>query len=211
MTGREFTGRTPAEAVAAGLRALGLREEDARVEVLDEGARGFLGLGARDARVTITAAPSPAEVAGAWLREVLDAAGIRAEVRVRVEEGVVLAEVAGAELGALIGSRGRTLDALQYLLNIAVGKRARGHQHVVLDIAGYRKKREELLCRIARNAAEQVRRTGRRVVLEPMPPAERRLVHLALKEMRDLCTQSEGEEPYRRVVVGVRQEQGSRQ
>lgn len=205
MNGREFTGRTTSEAVSAGLQVLGLKEEQVAIEVVDPGSRGFLGLGGREARVLITPLPDPVEIVRTWLREMLSAAGSQADVGVEVQEGVVCASIEGAGLGALIGSRGRTLAALQYLLNLAVGKRTGGHRPVVLDIAGYRKKREARIRRLAMQAADRVRRTGYRVVLDPMPPAERRLVHLALHEMNDLDTHSEGEEPYRRVVVSAKQ------
>jgi len=204
MSGREFTGRTVAEAVANGLAELGLAEEEARVEVLESGARGFLGLGAKEARVVITPLVSAAKVAERWLREFLDVAGISGVVGVRTEDGALHASLEGQDMGLLIGAHGRTLDSLQYLLNLAVGKQAQTHQQVFLDICGYRKRREETIRRIARQAAEQVRRSGQPSALEPMSAAERRLVHLTLQEMKDLSTQSEGEEPYRRVVVSVK-------
>jgi spoIIIJ-associated protein len=205
MKGQEFRGRTADEAIAAGLEALGVSREEVQIEVLDTGARGFLGLGAKEARVLITQAPTAAEVAEVWLREVVAATGVDASLEVVVEQGVLQARLEGSELGSLIGGRGRTLDALQYLLSLAVGKRTRGQRQVFLDIGGYRRRREETLSRIARQAADQVGRTGKSVTLEPMPPAERRIIHLALQEMKDLSTQSEGEEPYRRVVISVRQ------
>jgi spoIIIJ-associated protein len=114
---------------------------------------------------------------------------------------IVQAEIHGQDLDILIGRRAETLQALQYLVSLIVGKEIEDWVHVVLDVEGYRQRREQQLRRLAARVAEQAIRTGRRQVLEPMPAAERRIIHLALRDHPDVTTQSIGEEPNRKVVI----------
>lgn len=200
MKGIEARGRTPDEATAAGLEQLGLSPEQADVAVVDAGSRGFLGLGARDAVVRITPRLSAADLARRFLADVLGAAGISAAVSVTEAQGNLTAKVEGDGLGILIGRQGHTMEALQYLLHVVVSRHG-GPRQVALDIGGYRARREEAVRRMARRAAEEAIRTARAVSLDPMPPSERRIVHLELQTMKGVRTESEGEEPYRRVAV----------
>lgn len=198
----EKTGRTVEEAVEAALQELGVSREQVEVEVLDEGGRGFLGLlKGREARVRVRWRPSKAEFAAEFLRQVGDYMELPLKVVSRQEGDVINIDIDGESLGLLIGRRGQTLEALQYLTNVAAARAVGDHTPVVIDVHGYREKRGEALRRLARRAAEKAIRYGREVSLEPMPAPDRRIIHLALKDNPRVRTQSRGEEPYRKVVV----------
>ncbi|MDP2871272.1 MAG: RNA-binding cell elongation regulator Jag/EloR [Bacillota bacterium] len=200
MKGIEVRGRTADEAVAEGLVQLGLRAEQVDVAVLEPGHRGFLGLGGREAVVRLTPRLSAADLARRFLTEVVQAVGVDASVSVTEDQGNLTATLQGDDLGTLIGRQGHTLDALQYLLHVVISRHS-GPRQVSLDIGGYRARREESIRRMARRACDEARRSGRSTALEPMSPSERRVVHLELQDQKDVQTESEGEEPYRRVVV----------
>ena len=202
----EVHGRTVEEAIAEGLAALGLAREHAAIEVLEPGSKGFLGIGAREAVVRIVAALSPIDAARLMVTEILSAGGFRADVDVEWDEStrVMAVSITGDDLGTLIGRHGRTLEALETLLNVACCRASDGARQVVLDVGGYRDRRAEALRRLTERMADTVRRTGRSMALDPMPARERRLVHLALQDAPDITTRSEGEEPARRVVIEQR-------
>jgi spoIIIJ-associated protein len=197
----EVTGRTVEEAVARALEELGVERDDVEVEVLDPGARGMLGLGARDARVRVTVRPSPAGVAHQLMARLLDYLGIPGTVRAREQDGEVQVVVEGDQLGALIGHRGATLDAVQLLLGLMVSRRVRSPVRVAVDAGGYRQRRVAALQEQARRAAERAVREGREVALAPMSPADRRVIHTTLAGHPAVVTQSRGEGDARRVVV----------
>jgi spoIIIJ-associated protein len=214
----EATGETVGEAKWAALRELelrfpGLDKSAVRFEVVSEGARGLLGVGYAPARVVATApvealAAAPADeselaadVRG-LLARVTGALGIEARIDVREDEETVTATVFAADAGLFIGRHGQMIDAVQYLLN-AVERRhdAERRKEVVVDAAGYRQRRRAALESLALRTAEQVRAGGRAVELEPMTSVERKVVHVALKELEGVQTRSEGTEPNRYVVV----------
>lgn len=202
MRAVEKSGRTVEEAVALALQELGVDRERARVEVLEEGARGFLGIiGGRAARVRVSVEEDVCEKAVQLVRDVVAAMELEAEIAAREEGDTVYISLQGNNLGVLIGRRGETLNALQYLVNLAVNRNCVDRKRVVLDIEGYRKKREEALQRLALRLADKARRRGRSVVLEPMNPQERRIIHMALRGRDDIYTFSEGEEPFRKIVI----------
>lgn len=233
MRSIEKSGRTVEEAIQEALRELGIDREDAEIVVLEEGSKGFFGLlRGRLARVRVgpKAVPSKqADAAGdgrtsrsaadrireqeakeaamaraqSFLAGVLDRLGIVAGIEMREDDGIVHMNVTGAELGLLIGRRGQTLDAVQYLVNIVANREAgkSGGVRVVLDAEGYRERRAEYLRALARRVGERVRQRGGKAVLDPMTALERRVIHLALKDDPDLTTFSEGKEPNRRVVI----------
>lgn len=192
------------EAVQAALKELGVDADEAEIEVLQEGRRGFLGLGSREAWVRVTRRRRPERYAVQLVGEIVRVLALRGQVRAEEREGRCWVQVEGDDLGVLIGHRGRTLDALEYLVNVAVGRECGTRQRVVLDVAGYRERRAEAVRRMALRAAEKVRRTGRPAVLEPMTARERKLVHLALQGDPQLVTRSEGEEPHRKIVISKR-------
>jgi spoIIIJ-associated protein len=216
----EATGETVGEAKWKALRELelrapGLDKAGVRFQVLSEGERGLLGVGYTPARVlaVATAADGPREVAPVpgetelerHVRElvtrVTGAMGLRCSVEVHEDDDTVTATCTGGELGLLIGKHGQTIDALQYLANAIVARGGGERKHVVVDAAGYRERRRETLEGLAARAAERVAATGERVELDPMTSVERRLVHECLKDRAGVATASEGNEPYRRVVV----------
>ncbi|MDI3281049.1 MAG: RNA-binding cell elongation regulator Jag/EloR, partial [Bacillota bacterium] len=145
--------------------------------------------------------------ARSFIEGVLERLGIDAEIAVEQVEGVTTLSLTGDEIGLLIGRRGETLNALQYLSNLVAAKAGRSSARLVLDAAGYRARRLETLQRLGKRLARKVKQYGKQVVLEPMAPHERRAIHLALKNDPDVYTYSEGEEPYRRVVIALRKKE----
>ena len=220
------------EAIARGLDQLAVSRDLVDVEVLDEGTRGFLGLGSREARIRITiktadlpekaeanlelgSASQPQVSADARLldfsaettRELLTKMKLSAKVSASYgdtdENGdtPILVDVRGDDLSVLIGRRAETLNALQYILGLIVSKEAQSWVQVVVDVEGYRARREKQLRQLARRMAEQAVRTGKRQILEPMSSAERRIVHLELRSHDDVISESIGEEPARKVTI----------
>jgi spoIIIJ-associated protein len=202
----EMTGRTVEEAVKNALNELKVTEDKIEVEVLDEGSKGLFKLiGAKPARIRVKVKRDYIYEAKTFLRDVLNTMGMKAEIRIKEEEDTVKITMTGPDMGVLIGYRGETLDSLQYLVSLVVNK---GHEtaykRVVLDTENYRSKREETLKRLAQKVAGTVRRTGKLIRLEPMNPYERRIIHSALQDDRYIQTHSEGDEPYRRVVIDLK-------
>ncbi|MGI9952445.1 RNA-binding cell elongation regulator Jag/EloR [Moorellaceae bacterium AZ2] len=201
----EMTGRTVEEAVEAALKVLGVGREEVQVKVLEEGSKGFLGfLGSRQARVRVILPDNPEKLIKEFLDRVLKGMALQAGIEIRRRDEYFLVSFHGRDLGVLIGRRGETLNALQYLTNLAVNRSLREKVKVVLDAEGYRKRREQALVRLARRLSERVKRTGNRVVLEPMTPQDRRVIHTALQNDSQVVTFSEGEEPNRKVVISLR-------
>jgi spoIIIJ-associated protein len=198
----EKTGRTVDEAIAAGLQELGVPSERVKVEVLEEGKGGFLGIGARPSVVRLTLKESRADRVEEFLGQVCDALKLPVTIRVSAESDHLQVDLTvGDEAQVLIGHHGQTLDALQYLCNLVATKAEADGPRVLLDVEGYRKRRAETLNRLAARLAERVRRTGEPAALEPMSAHERRVIHLALQDDPSVTTTSEGEEPFRRVVI----------
>lgn len=209
MRSVEASGRTVEEAVERAVRELGVERARVEVEVLEEPSRGFLGVfGQRPARVRVTYRPSKAEAAVEFVMGVCRRLGLDARCEVREEDGALRVELTGPGLATLIGRRGRTLDALQYLADVSATRQSGDRRPLVVDADGYRRQQEERLRRLALRMAERARRTGRAVVLRPMPARERRIVHLALRDLPGVRTESVGEEPLRKVVI--RPEAGGR-
>lgn len=201
MRAVEKTGRTVDEAVSAALEELGVPSSRVKVEVLDEGKGGFLGIGAKPAVVRVSVKESRRERVERFLQEVCDAMGVDVSVSVHEESDHLYVELNGREAGMIIGHHGQTLDALQYLTNLVATRAEEDGLRIVLDVEGYRKRREETLTRLANRLADRVKRGGEPMVLEPMSAHERRVIHLALQENPYVVTTSEGEEPFRRVVI----------
>lgn len=201
----EMIGKTVEDALKNALQELKLTEDKVEYEVLDEGNKGFLKFGARPARIKVKVKRDYIYEAKTFLREVLVNMGVKAEIRVKEEDNVVKFTLNGPDMGILIGYRGETLDSLQYLVSLVLNK---GHEteykRVILDTENYRVKREETLKRLARRIAEKVKTTQKQVKLEPMNPYERRIIHSALQNDAYVETYSEGDEPYRRVVVDIK-------
>jgi spoIIIJ-associated protein len=220
----ESTGETVGEAKWFGLRELersypGLDREQVSFEVLSEGERGLLGVGTSPARViarfdpaTLAAAapsrdpdePPPLALAREMVETIAAALGARCRVDVEEHDGVVTATAEGADVAFLIGKRGKTIDAIQYLVGAAVASvEGKDAPRVVVDAADYRARREARLVELAANAADRALRTGQPVELEPMTSSERKVVHLYLKNRSGIETHSEGLEPNRYIVVAA--------
>jgi spoIIIJ-associated protein len=215
----EATGKNVDEAIENGLGELGLERHEVKVEVIAEGRGGLFGIGGELARVKLSRVsfeePEGDDVAFAQetLERLLELMELEAQVSVRAPEtpgdGVGLAkavlDITGDDLGVLIGRRGNTMGSLQYVLNLIVSRRFKGNGPFAIDVDGYRQRREESLRELAFRMAERVRSTGRSVTLEPMPPNERRIVHLALSKDPTVSTASVGEGESRKVAISVRQ------
>ncbi len=199
----EFSGETVDEALAAALLALKLTADEAEVEVLDEGARGFLGLGARPARVRVASRARMEPAVEKLAREMLRLMRIPAEISVRPTGRGVTVEIRSGEAdGLLIGRKGETLGALQHLLVRMAARRASGDAGAILvDVSGYRGRREDHLRELTQELADRVRRTGRRAMTEPLSPAERRVVHRALDEEAGVESHAAGTGLHKRVVL----------
>jgi len=202
----EVFGKNVDEAKKSALKQLNVTEDKIEVVVLDEGNKGILGfIGTKPAKIKVTLKRDYIGEAKNFLRDMLNAMGVMAEIKIKEEENVLNISLTGPRMGIIIGYRGETLDAIQYLVSLVVNK---GHEtdykRVILDTEDYRSKREETLKRLADKTAYKVRRNGRSFKLEPMNPYERRIIHSALQNNPYIYTYSEGEEPYRRVIVDLK-------
>lgn len=201
MRQAEGIGRTVDEAVDRALDALGASREGVEIEILDPGARGMLGLGAREARVRVALKAGAGDVVRHVTSRVLRLMGFDGTVHVREQAGVLSVEIEGEHLGALIGRRGSTLDALELLVGLIVTKDTKARTKVVVDVAGYRERRTLALEDLARRMAERAAGEGREVLLDPMDAAERRIIHTTLADHARVYTYSRGEGAARRVVI----------
>jgi len=202
----EETGQTVEEAVEKALTKLGVAKEQAKIEVLEEPTRGILGLiKAKPAKVRVEVEDDPAKVAEEFLTPIFKALRVEPTLKVKTDEKNTILEFWGEDLGIIVGRRGETLDALQYLTNLAVSKKMGGYAHIILDVEGYRERRRQSLQRLAQKISSRVERTGRRAVLEAMNADERRVIHLALQDNKNVYSFSEGDEPNRKVVIALKQ------
>lgn len=200
----EASGRSVEEAVDQALTELGAAAEDVEVEVLDPGARGMLGLGSRGARVRVTLKEGAASSAHFLAERLIKAMGFHATVRARETVDAVSVEIRGQDMGALIGRHGTTLESIELLLGLMVGRSTGTRTRVIVDIEGYWERRREWLEKMAQQAADRVRRNGRSVELPPMPSRERRVIHTVLADHPSVVTASSGEGVERRVTVAPR-------
>ncbi|HEX6262521.1 MAG TPA: RNA-binding cell elongation regulator Jag/EloR [Actinomycetota bacterium] len=203
------------EAVEAALEELGITEQEAQVEVLQEPQKGLLGIGSKGAVVRVRrrtvlgqATEEQLQVAIDFLSGLMERLGVKAEVEEETHENVQYLDVVAAGdpdvMGLLIGRHGQTLDAIQELTRAAVQRRTAERCRIVVDVEDYRKRRRAQLVERARDAAEKVQRSGRRHTMEPMTPFERKIVHDVVAEFTELESGSEGQEPKRRVVIRKR-------
>lgn len=210
MTTIETTGRTVEEALENALRELGVSQHDVIVEVIEEPSRGFLGIiGGRDARIRVTLKKTKTEIAYEFLTGLLQRMNIRGVVHTRAQGDTHLLIVDGEDLGILIGRHGQTLKHLEFLTNIVSSKGVGNISRIFVDVAGYRKRKEKMLEDLARSAARKVERTGRSTTLRPMDARDRRIIHLTLQKNGKVTTHSEGDEPFRRVVISPRKSAGA--
>ncbi len=202
MSTIEITGRTVEEAIKRAVKEFNVTKDNLKIEVLEEASKGFLGIiGGKEARIKASIAESPLDVAKKYLENVISKIGISTKIEILKNSEYTRFVLYGEKLGVLIGRRGETLDAIQYLVNIVANKCADNRVKIVLDAEGYRQRREDTLRRLAHRMEEKVKRTEKEVVLEPMSPQERRIIHTALQDSEHVKTLSEGQEPYRKVVI----------
>jgi spoIIIJ-associated protein len=233
MNNVEKAGKTVDEAIEAALAELGVSREQIEYEIIEEPSKGLFGfLGGKPARVRVTLKAEQAQAAAApqkerparaereirpiqadsetvekakkFLQQVFAAMNLDVKIERMTHEDHVTLNLRGDDLGILIGKHGQTLDALQYLTSLAAHRDAEERVRIVLDVEDYRKRREETLARLALRIADQVKMRGDKVVLEPMSPHERKVIHMTLQDDPKVATFSEGEEPFRRVVVSLK-------
>lgn len=199
------TGKTIEETIAAGMEKWGVPAERIKVNVIEEPVKGLFGIiGSRDAKVELELIVDAIEEAENFLKDVLEKMGIDVRVEVERKSDHVLFQMYGSELGIVIGRRGQTLDALQYLLNVIANRRADEYVRIVLDGEDFRKRRKETLENLALRLAKRAMRTGKEIILEPMSPQDRKIIHSVLQDHERVVTYSKGQEPNRRIVIDVK-------
>jgi spoIIIJ-associated protein len=199
----EKSAKTVDAAIELALAELGVDKNVVEIEVVDPGSKGVLGLfGGKEAVVRVSYNDkNPGRDAIAFLQPIFESLRVNPEHSIEDKDGMVWITFRGRGLGAIIGRRGETLDALQYLTNLAVNRQFEEKSRIVLDVEGYRAEREKTLTQLAKKMADKARRTERDVILEPMSPHERRVIHIALQDAPGVKTVSVGEEPYRKIII----------
>ena len=205
----EITAKTLDDAITEASIQLGTTSDNIQYEILDKGSTGFLGLGSKEARIKVWVKSTPVEEVKKFLSDVFKAMNLGdVEILVDTDENYSFLDVdlKGDDMGVLIGKRGQTLDSLQSLASLVVNKNSENFIRVKLDTENYRKRRKDTLENLAKNIAFKVKKTRRVVSLEPMNPYERRIIHSALQNDKYVSTHSEGEEPFRHVVVTLKKQ-----
>ena len=201
----QVSAKTEERAIEEAVRQLGVDSvDDLEIEVIEKAAKGFLGFGSKDAVIKAVVKFNPEKTAKEFLREMFVAMGIIVNIETELKEKQLLINLSGSDMGILIGKRGQTLDSIQYLVNLVVNKGNAPYLSITLDTENYRQRRKETLESLAYNLAKKVKQTGKKVVLEPMNPYERRIIHSSLQNNKYVTTYSEGEEPYRNVVIALK-------
>ena len=206
MDFKNFEGKNVDDAITNACQELGITSDKLEYEVVEEGGSGFLGIGKKDAVIKAKKKGDVDEIAADFLNKVFDAMDLTVKLDVKIEEEdkeqTINIDIVGDDMGVLIGKRGQTLDSLQYLTSLIVNKESDDKfSRVRLDTENYRERRQQTLENLAKNIAKKVKRIKKPVALEPMNPYERRIIHSALQNDKYCTTRSEGEEPYRHVVV----------
>ena len=204
----EFSAKTVNDAIIEACQKFTVASDKLEVEVVEEGSSGFLGIGSKPAVIRAKVKSSITDIAKDFLDDVFRAMSmvVVSDIKYDKDEKTMDIELSGDEMGVLIGKRGQTLDSLQYLVSLVVNKDMDDYIRVKVDTENYRQRRKETLENLAKNISFKVKRTKRAVSLEPMNPYERRIIHSALQNDRYVTTHSEGNEPYRHVVVTIKRE-----
>ncbi|RKI86244.1 protein jag [bacterium 0.1xD8-71] len=202
----EVSAKTVDDAITEACQKLVVTSDKLEYEVVEEGSAGFLGIGSKPAVIKARVKSSMEDTAKDFLKDVFEAMDLTVVVNVEYDEveNFMNIELSGDEMGVLIGKRGQTLDSLQYLVSLVVNKNIENYIRVKVDTENYRQRRKETLENLAKNISYKVKRTKRPVSLEPMNPYERRIIHSALQNDKYVTTYSEGEEPFRHVVVTLK-------
>ena len=202
----EVSAKTVNDAITEACQRLTVTSDKLEYEVVEEGSSGFLGIGSKPAVIKARVKCSVEDKAKDFLKEVFDAMNLAVIIDVKYDEAENSMDIdlSGDEMGVLIGKRGQTLDSLQYLVSLVVNKDMDNYIRVKVDTENYRQRRKETLENLAKNISYKVKRTKRPVSLEPMNPYERRIIHSALQNDKYVTTHSEGEEPFRKVVITLK-------
>ena len=202
----EFTAKTVDEALTEALIKLETTSDQVEYEVIEKESNGFLGMFSKPAKIRVCKKESVQEIVTNFLNKLFSCMGIEVELVIgyKEEEGEMDIELKGEDMGLLIGKRGQTLDSIQYLTSLVANKDLEDYVKIKMDTENYRQRRKETIENLAKNIAFKVKRTKRPVSLEPMNPYERRIIHSALQNDRYVTTHSEGDEPFRRVVVTLK-------
>ena len=207
LTKTEFTAKNISEAMKKAAEGLGVEQEDIEIEILENATSGFLGMGAKPCKILAWVKGADldnTDKAEEFLKTVVSMMGVDASFDVEKDDETMSITMSGDKMGLLIGRRGETLDALQYLTSIVANKDRDDYLRVSLDTENYREKRKDVLEKLANKIADKVVRNCRKMTLEPMNPFERRIIHAALQNHDMVTTSSVGEEPERRVVVSLK-------
>ena len=207
-----FNGKTIDDAINKAILDLRITSNELEYVVVDKGSNGILGIGARPAVIEAWAKDTVMGTAQEFLENLFRTMNMEVEILgdYNEEEHTLNLDLQGEEMGILIGKRGQTLDSLQYLPSLVVNKNRDEYIRVKLDIENYRERREDSLENLARSCAAKVKKTRKPIVLEPMNPYERRIIHSCLQNDRSVITSSEGEEPYRHVVISLKRGGGKK-
>ncbi len=202
----EIIDKSVEGAIEKGLEELGVRKENANIEIINEPGSGFLGfLGNKQAKVNVSVKQGPKEYVEELMKYIMQKYWLEADIQIKENEDNLLVDVSGNDLGVLIGRRGQNLNSLQYLTNVIMHRQFKKFEgRVILDVENYRQEREDALKQLAQNTAFKVEKNGREITLEPMTPQERRIIHITLKNNAKVDTYSSGEEPNRKVVISPR-------
>lgn len=206
MDYQKFSAKTVSDAITEACKVLGITSDKLDYVVKEEGSSGFLGIGAKDAVIEAKVKSSVMDKAKIFLNDVFAAMKMTVVINAeyKEDEKELTIDLSGDDMGVLIGKRGQTLDSLQYLVSLILNKDSTDYIRVKVDTENYRKRRQDTLENLAKNIAFKVKRTKRTVSLEPMNPYERRIIHSALQNDKFVTTHSEGEEPFRHVVVTMK-------
>lgn len=202
----EVSAKTVNDAITEACQKFGVTSDKLDYKVIEEGSNGFLGIGSKPAVIKVAVKCSVEDNAKTFLNDVFQAMNMIVVVDVKYNEAEkeMDIEISGDEMGVMIGKRGQTLDSLQYLVSLVVNKGSDDYIRVKVDTENYRQRRQETLENLAKNIAYKVKRSRRPISLEPMNPYERRIIHSALQNDKYVSTHSEGEDPFRKVVVTLK-------
>ena len=206
MDWKEFSAKTADEALTNAMLEIGTTADNLEYEIIEKESSGFLGIFSKPARIKVRLKKSLENTAKSFLEKVFKAMDITTTIDIiyREENEMLEINLVGEEMGVLIGKRGQTLDSLQYLVSLVINKNTENYVKVKLDTENYRARRKETLENLAKNIAYKVKRNRKSVTLEPMNPYERRIIHSTLQNDKFVETYSEGDEPYRKVVINYK-------
>ncbi|MDD7350544.1 MAG: protein jag [Clostridiales bacterium] len=208
---QEFSAKTVDEALTEALIKLETTSDQIEYEVIEKESSGLLGLFSKPARIRVCKKEDVQDIVRDFLNRLFENMNLNVEVEMNFdeEEKIIYVELKGDEMGVLIGKRGQTLDSIQYLTSLVANKNRDEYIKIKMDTENYRERRKETIENLAKNIAIKVKKTRRPATLEPMNPYERRLIHAALQDDKYVETYSEGEEPFRKVIVNISKEYAS--